>query len=101
MASLVLSIGLISFLNRFEELIVPSWPAESIITGRALAFAVVTPRMAAIKLLVWLAPPMRMVLASAATPLLPISILLLPVVRFKPALTPNAMLIAPVLFLSA
>ena len=29
-ASLALSIGLISFLNRREELIVPSWPAESI-----------------------------------------------------------------------
>src|SRR6266536_1486265 len=41
----------------------------------------VTPRMPAMKVLVWTAVPMRMVLDSAATPPLPISILLLPMVR--------------------
>src|SRR5438270_2459766 len=35
-ASLVLSIALICFLNRREELAVPSCPAESISTGMAL-----------------------------------------------------------------
>src|SRR5215475_8770367 len=37
MASLALSIGSMSFLNRHEELIVPSWPLESITTLMALA----------------------------------------------------------------
>ena len=44
---------------------------------------------------------MRMVFESPATPWLPISILLLPVVRFTPALLPIAILDEPVLFLSA
>ena len=44
--------------------------------------------------------PMRMVLASAATPALPISILLLPVVRLLPALAPKAMLELPVVLRS-
>jgi hypothetical protein len=40
--------------------------------------------------------------ASAATPTLPISMLLLPVVSFEPALKPNATLLLPVvLFMSA
>src|SRR5262245_40681153 len=47
-------------------------------------------------------PPMRIVLDSPATPGLPISILLLPVVRFRPHPWPNAMLSPPVvLFTSA
>src|SRR5437763_14144265 len=33
MASLAFSIGCISFLNRFDETIVPSWPEPSITTG--------------------------------------------------------------------
>src|SRR6266508_1730510 len=44
---------------------------------------------------------MRMVLASAVTPVLPISILLSPVVRLLPALTPNAILLLPVVLKSA
>ena len=52
-----MSIGLISFLNRWEELIVPSWPAESITTGMASAFCVATPRMLPIKQLLFTFPP--------------------------------------------
>jgi len=48
-------------------------------------------------LVVDLPPPIRMVLDSPATPGLPMSMLLLPVVRFIPALTPTAMLFEPVL----
>ena len=57
--------------------------------------------MPAIKCLVcrWL--PMRMVLLTRpATPTLPISILLLPVVRNAPASLPNAMLSSPVVLLT-
>jgi hypothetical protein len=45
MTSLALSIGLISFLYRREELTVPNWPAVSINTGMALLFPVVTLRI--------------------------------------------------------
>src|SRR6266853_348594 len=100
MLSLVLSIGLISFLNRREELSVPSWPAESTRTGMALAFAVVAPRIPAIKVCLWLAP-MRIVFDSSATPSAPISMLLSPVVRLSPAEKPRAMLLLPVLLASA
>src|SRR6266851_9228500 len=41
---------------------------------------------------------MRMVLESPATPGLPISMLLMPVVTLKPALLPSAMLKLPVVF---
>ena len=44
---------------------------------------------------------MRIMLDSAATPLLPISMLSSPVVRLAPALAPNAMLPLPVVFKSA
>ena len=40
--------------------------------------------------------PMRMVFASSALPLFPMSILLLPVVRLEPALTPMAVFEIPV-----
>jgi len=43
---------------------------------------------------------MRIVLASAATPAFPISISLLPVVRFSPALEPMAILDEPVILLA-
>ena len=42
---------------------------------------------------------MRIVSASPATPALPISILLLPVLRLAPADEPNAMLFPPVVLL--
>src|SRR5438094_2966688 len=45
-------------------------------------------------------PPTRIVLASPAKPLLPISILLLPVVRFTPAFEPMAILDEPVILLA-
>jgi hypothetical protein len=47
------------------------------------------------------AVPMRVVFDSPATPRLPISMLLLPVVRLLPALKPTAMLNEPVLLKSA
>jgi len=40
--------------------------------------------------------PMRTVLDSAATPVLPMSILLLPVVELNPALAPKPMLLLPI-----
>ena len=59
--------------------------------------ATATPLMPAIKVLVWVpCMPTRIVLASAATPTLPMWILLLPIVRLLPALTPTAMLELPV-----
>ncbi len=94
------AIGLISFLNRREELSVPSWPAESIRTGMAFAFPVALPRVPAMKVLVW-PEPMRVVLDSPATPTLPISILLLPVVRSAPAKGPNAMFLLPMVLLKS
>ena len=58
--------------------------------------------MAAINVWVWVpCVPMRMVLASAATPWLPISILLSPVVRFRPAPRPKPMLLVPVVLLKS
>ena len=44
---------------------------------------------------------MRIMLDSPATPILPISMLLSPVVRLSPASAPKAMLPLPVLFKSA
>src|SRR6476660_8614539 len=87
MASLALAIGLISFLNRAEELIVPSWLAASITTGRALAFIVVTPRMLPIK---------QVLLTFAPETLAPIQITLLAVVTLPPAPAPKAVLVPPV-----
>src|SRR6266699_3653401 len=90
MASLALSIGLISFLNRREELAVPSWPAESIMTGMASAFAVVTSRMR----------PIKQLLVTFA-PAVPIAITLLAVVTPLPASNPKAVLKLLVVFLSS
>ena len=57
------------------------------------------PLMPAMNVFAW-APgaPMRIVLESPETPLLPMLILLSPVVRFRPAPIPNAMLPLPVVF---
>jgi hypothetical protein len=44
---------------------------------------------------------MRILPDSPATPALPISMLLLPVVKFKPALKPIAMLLLPVVLLTS
>ena len=94
-ASLALSIGLISSLKRADEVTVPSWPLAFMKTGVPLG--VVFPIMPAIYVAVWVPwVPMRMVLASPATPRFPISILLSPVVRLLPAKLPNAMLSLPV-----
>src|SRR5882724_13301312 len=86
MASLALSIGLISFLNRREELTVPNWPRESINTGMALFCAVVTPRLWPIKQL-----------SFTLAPTVPIQITLLAVVTFRPAPWPKPILPLPVL----
>ncbi len=60
------------------------------------------PLMPATKVLVWIPPtPIRMVLASPANPALPISMLLLPVMRLLPALLPRAMLRLPVVLLKS
>src|SRR6266542_6843091 len=106
MASLVLSIGLISFLNRREELTVPSWPAESISTGVA-AFTVVAPKMLPIKqLLLTFAPvaPMQItpfaVVTKPPAPL-PKAMLLLPVALLESASTPTAVLLLPVVLLKS
>src|SRR6266480_1643126 len=107
MASLLLSIGLISFLNRREELIVPSWLLESIMTGMASAFAVVASRMWPIKqLLLTFAPPavapITITLSAVVTPLPasnPKAVFPLLVVLKMSAPTPMAVL-APPLVLS-
>ena len=58
----------------------PSWPLAFTITG--MPCDRFCPLMPAIKVAVWVpCVPMRIVFASPATPALPISILLLPVVR--------------------
>src|SRR4029453_8560066 len=107
MFSLALSIGLISFLNRREELIVPSCPAESIITLTALLLIVVTPRMLPIKqVLPTAAPaaPIQITLLAVKTPcpaLLPRPILLLPVSLIARALAPMAVLVSPVVLLES
>src|SRR5206468_3308780 len=90
MDSLALSIGLISFFNRRDELFVPSWPAESITTGVASPIAVVTSRMLPIKQLLF-----------TFAPGVPIQITLLAVLTPVPAKTPKAVLPAPVLLKSA
>src|SRR6267142_134086 len=90
--------GSISFLKRLEETTVPSLPLAPTITPTP--FGTATSLMPAINVFVWVpCVSMRMVLASPATPALPISILLSPVVRFPPAKGPNAMLLLPVVLL--
>src|SRR5215468_1816965 len=91
-ASLASSMGVISFLNRREELIVPSCPAESIKTGRALGFAVATPRMLPIK---------QVLLMFAPATLAPIQITLLAVVTLLPDPKPKAVLPVPVMLFSS
>src|SRR5205085_2757342 len=77
----------------------PSFPLEFTTTWVPVTG---TPEIPAIKVAIWVALlPMRIVLDSPATPTLPKSMLLLPVVRFAPALLPTAMLNEPVLFASA
>ena len=74
---------------------VPSWPLESTKTA-APRSQVVTPEMPAMKVLLLLPFPMRMVLDSPCTPLtlLPMSMLLLPVTK-SPAPPPMAVLLLP------
>src|SRR6267378_2217155 len=100
-ALLAVPMSAISSLTRREELIVPSWPALSTITAIASALKVGVLRMPAMNVAAW-ALPIRMKFASAATPVFPMWMLLLPVVRFNPAKEPMAMLSLPVvLFWSA
>ena len=80
----------------------PSWPALSIMTGSASATPVVTPRMPAMKVRVWVPDgPIRIGALSAATPRLPMWMLLLPVVTLDPASTPMAVLLLPVVLRDA
>ena len=73
----------------------PSWPVLLTVT---CAPDTGTPLIPAMKLAVCVAAvPMRMMPDSPATPRSPMSILLLPVVRFMPASKPTAMLLLPVL----
>ena len=100
MASLALSIGLILFLKRREELAVPSWPSESIKTGMASAFAVVTPRMFPIKQLsLTFAPkdPIQITLSAVMTKAgpMPKAVFLLPVTVCESVLLPIAVFKLP------
>src|SRR5882724_4724984 len=89
---------LISSLNRSEETATPSCPLLLTTTAEPVT---AVPLIPAIKDLLWVpCVPTRVVLASAATPALPISILLLPIVRLPPALAPKAMLELPVVLRS-
>ena len=96
MASIALSIGLMASLNRREEGTVPSFPAELTLTG-ALEPVIVPCQIPAMYVAVCVpCAPMQIVLDSAATPALPISMLLLPLVRLVPAEAPTVMSLAPV-----
>src|SRR5437763_13387817 len=91
--------GLISSLKRCEEDATPSRPLLFTTTAVPVMADTLMPAMNAF---VWVPTvPMRMAAESAATPRVPISMLLLPVVRLLPALEPNPMLFEPVLFRSA
>src|ERR1041384_3873049 len=102
---LAVPIGLISFLNRREELIVPSWLFESITTGSASPFWVETSRIWPMKqLLFMLAPRAAIQITPCAVVTLeaenaPRAILLLPVVLLIRARAPCAVLLAPPLLL--
>src|SRR5262245_22525744 len=78
-------------LNRADDGAVPNWPAAFTLTAMPDTPA---PLMPATNVFVWNAP-IRIVLDSPPTPKLPISILLLPVVRLAPAPLPRAMLLVP------
>src|SRR6266487_4390746 len=97
MDSLALSMGLISSLKRSEEATVPRRP---LLFTTTLVPVIGLPLMPATKVLVCVpCTPMRMVLASPATPKAPMSILLSPVVRLRPALGSTAILFDPVVLL--
>ena len=99
-----------SFLNRRDELTVPSCPFESIITDMASPIPVGTPRMFPIKqLLLMFAPltwePIQMVLLAVVMALpapKPKATFWTPVVLFRRAFSPIAVLAPPAeLFRSA
>ena len=72
----------------------PSLPVLFTTTALPVTAAPLMPAMKVAVCVPWV--PMRMVLDSAAAPALPISMLLLPVVRLNPALRPSPMLLLPV-----
>src|SRR5437868_8266074 len=87
--------GRMSRLKRRDEVVVPSTPLELIRTGTPLVE--VAPSMPAINAeacVPWV--PILIVLSSPPVPALLMSMLLLPVVRFVPALPPSAVLLLPV-----
>src|SRR5438045_2741937 len=87
--------GRMSRLKRRDEVVVPSTPLELMRTGTPLVE--VAPSMPAINAEVcvpWV--PILIVLSSPPAPALLMSMLLLPVVRFVPALPPSAVLLLPV-----
>ena len=70
--------------------------------NKAVLLLAVLPKTPAMKAAVCVPfVPIRILADSPATPPLPISMLLLPVVRFAPALVPTAVLLLPVLLRSA
>jgi hypothetical protein len=76
--------------------VLPSCPLELITTVLVVPVGV-TPDTPARYAAVWVPwVPIRILPASAATPLLAMSTLLLPVVRLSPALLPTARLLDPV-----
>src|SRR5450759_2792184 len=92
--SLSSAISRISSLKRREEVVVPSCPLP--LTKTATPPALVAPLIPAMKVAVWVPTvPIRIVLDSPA-PVLPMSMLLMPVARLDPALIPMAMLLLPV-----
>src|SRR5882724_8962111 len=94
MASLALPIGLISSLNRAEEVSVPRWPLE--FTKTAAPPGTVAPLIPLIKVAVIIEVPIRMVLLSPGGPETPKPILMFssPVVRFSPAFPPQGSVMA-------
>src|SRR5450759_1783798 len=90
--SLSSAISRISSLKRREETMVPSCPLA--LTKPPTPPALVAPLIPAMKVAVW-PVPIRIVSDSPA-PVLPMSMLLMPVARLDPALIPMAMLLLPV-----
>src|SRR6266542_6929453 len=93
------AISRMSSLTYREDEATPSCPELLSRTGTPVTPAPLIPAM---KVAVWVPPvPIRIVFDSAATPELPIQMLLFPVVRLLPALKPIAMLREPVVLLTS
>ena len=92
-------IGLIASLKRADELVMPSSPFVFTTTWLPTIGISATPAMYVAVCVPFV--PRRIVLDSAETPRLPISILLSPTTRSLPASNPRAMLLLPIELKSA